>query len=393
MTRFLSATAALLASTSMASAIGLDRSGQPVGIIFEDGNYAELSLGFTMPDVTGTDEPLPVAPGVFLQSESGNVAEDFTTIGAGIKYQYNDQWSVALIADQPYGSDIDYPENDGEEGSLFLGGTKALVESSAITLLGRYEFDDNYSIHGGIAYQTISADVTLQGAAYGGLSGYNAEFEEDSAIGYVLGVAYERPEIALRVALTYRSEIDHDLETTETLNGAPVSMFNPMLDESSNTEVTTPESLNLDFQTGIAEDTLLFGSIRYARYESTIVSPTFFDSASDPTEEGSSLTDIESGFGYTLGVGRAFTEQLRGSVAVGYEPEGDDDLVSPLAPTNGSYSLALGASYDVTSAMTLSGGVRYTWLGDAMPATADTARADFEDNDALSIGLRVGYSF
>ena len=37
--------AALLLTTSMAQAAGLDRSGQGIGVIFEDGNTVELSFG------------------------------------------------------------------------------------------------------------------------------------------------------------------------------------------------------------------------------------------------------------------------------------------------------------------------------------------------------------
>ncbi len=46
-------------------------------------------------------------------------------------------------------------------------------------------------------------------------------------------------------------------------------------------------------------------------------------------------------------------------------------------------------------AISPSGGARYTWLGDADPETGtpDVARANFTDNTALSLGLRIGYDF
>ncbi len=66
-----------------------------------------------------------------------------------------------------------------------------------------------------------------------------------------------------------------------------------------------------------------------------------------------------------------------------------------LAPTNGSKSIAIGASYLVTDQVKLSGGIRYTALGDARPETGtpDTARANFTDNSVIGVGFRVGYSF
>ena len=147
--------------------------------------------------------------------------------------------------------------------------------------------------------------MTLSGAGYSGLSGYRGEFESDEAVGYVFGAAFEKPELAMRVALTYQSRILHDLVTTETLNGAPATAG------PSSTRVETPESLNLEFQSGVAKDTLVFGSIRYARYSDTIVSPVFFASQTG----GASLTDIEDSTDYEIGIGRGLNDQWSGLVA------------------------------------------------------------------------------
>ncbi|SHI42122.1 Long-chain fatty acid transport protein [Palleronia salina] len=383
--------AVLALAPAMAGALGLDRSGQPVTLLFEDGNYAELSFGRVFPSVDGND----VA--AFGGSATGEVANNFSQVGLGVKYDLNDQLSFSLNFDQPYGSNVNYPTS-----SVALGGTRAVVDSRSIQALARYKLNNGFSVHGGLRYQEIQADVTLGGAAYGPLNGYRAQFDSDGDLGYVLGAAYERPEIALRVALTYFSGTSHDLPTSETLNGVGVGALpaaalglpiNPF-STTSVTKVDTPEALNLDFQTGIMEDTLLFGSVRYAWYEDTIVSPTFFDTIQDGVVDGDSLTDIDDGYALNIGVGRRFTDKLSGSIAFGYERSGDD-LVSPLAPTNGVKSIALGLSYDVTEQFNLSGGVRYAKLGDAMPETGtpDTARANFTDNDVFAVGFSVGYSF
>ena len=167
-------------------------------------------------------------------------------------------------------------------------------------------------------------------------------------------------------------------------------------DQTGTTTVETPEAINLDFQTGIAEDTLLFANIRYAMYEQTIVSPDFFGGVTtDPTTgEPGSLTDIDNGTSFSVGIGRRLTEDFSASISVGYEAAGDDDLVSPLSPTTGNVSLALGGPYTMGDVV-LSGGARYTWLGDAQPETGtpDTAFASFEDNTALAVGFSVGYRF
>lgn len=388
-------TGALVATLfpTVSMAVGLDRSGQSVDILFEEGGILEFSFGKIFPEADGEDIAITDPAGNVLVpggSSSGNALEDYYQLGAGLKFDISDQLSMALILGQPYGLDLSYPA----DGSLTLGGTKATVNSNATTALLRYKFNENFSVHGGLRYQEIDAKVSLRGAAYGALSGYDVDFGSDGDIGFVVGGAYERPDIALRVAVTYSQGTEHKVDTTETLNGVNVSVIDPRLSPTSTTTIDTPDAVNLDFQTGIMADTLLFGSVRYAWYEDTIVSPVFFDSALDPAVEGSSLTDIDDAYAVNLGVGRRFNDTFSGSVALGYE-DARDDLVSPLAPTNGKYSLTLAGAYNINEKFVLSGGVSYTWLGDAKPETGtpDTARADFEDNDAVAVGFKVGYRF
>lgn len=369
--------AALLLTTTMAHAVGLDRSNQDITAIFESGNYVELSFGRVMPSVSGGDA-FPLAPG-FPAAEYDGVASDFTQVGASLTYQIDDQITVALIIDQPFGADIVYP---GSGATSLLGGTEATLNSTAITALGRYRIDDNFSVHAGLRYQTIDADITLSGQGYGPLNGYNVALDSDSGLGYVFGVAYERPEIALRVALTYNSSIEHEFSSTETLNGAPLSAA------PSITTVETPESWNLDFQTGIAADTLLFGQIRYAEYEQVIVTPAVFGAQTG----GLSLTSIDNGTGITLGVGRRFSDQFSASIAFGYDDAGDP-AGSPLDPTEGYREVTIGGQYTMGD-IVLSGGIRYRDLGDAVPTSSTgVSLANFNDNDVVSVGMSIGYRF
>ncbi|MGB5865833.1 MAG: outer membrane protein transport protein [Sulfitobacter sp.] len=374
--------AALLASTVSAHAVGLDRSGQRIGVLFETGNHAELTFGFTDPSIDGAALPQ------FGGADSGNVAGIFRTLTGGLKYDLNEKVSVAIIADEPFGSDVLY---SGALATTILGGTGATVDSFALTALARYKIDSNWSVHGGLRYQEVSAGVTLGGFAFnggtppgtqGGVNGYSGEFGSDGAFGYVIGGAYEVPEIALRVAVTYNSGTSHDLDTRETIQGFQISA------PGATTEVDTPESLNIAFQSGVAKDTLVFGSLRYARYSDTVVSPAGFTGLT-----GNALTDLEDGFDFDIGVGRRFTEKWSGSVSVGFSTVGDDNIVSPLAPTNGSRFIAVGGKYDVNENFAISGGVRYTDLGDAFSSPGGTPVATFEGNDAVSVGLKLAFKF
>jgi len=371
---------ALAGTPAMAG--GLDRTGQSVGVMFEEGNYAEFSLGRAGPDVTGADLATFNPAG----TPSGNVADGFSQFGAGLKYTVSDRLSFALIYDQPWGSDIRYPDADTNPttpGSVLLGGTRALVASDAYTGLLRYRFDENWSVHGGLRYQQIEAQVRLQGRAYGALKGYDIDLAREGGIGWVAGAAYEVPKIALRVALTYSSEIEHEFASTERFPRPPGGII------KGRKTVKTPQSVNLDFQTGIAPDTLLLGGIRWAEHSVSSLMTTGVEGL-----PGVELIDLEDTVTFNLGVARRFHENWVASLSFGYEQESDDDLVSPLAPTNGFKSVSLGLQYTEGN-MKLSGGLRYTLLGDAFAETGtpDVARAAFRDNTALGFGLRVGFYF
>lgn len=365
MKHYLATSAALALISGAASAGGLDRTGQPMGLIFEDGNYVEFSMGHANPTLTGQD----LAP--FTTSFTGNVGQSFNQVAAGFRYEFSDQLSFSLIYDQPWGSDISYAAG----GSTYLGGTQAFASSDAITGILRYKFDDTFSVHGGLRYQQVDGNITLSGLAYGALNGYNVDLDRDAAVGWLAGGAYEIPEIALRLAITYQSEIEHSFDTVESI--AP--------SVTSQSIVKTPQSVNIDFQTGIAPDTLLLAGIRWADHSETKLKPS---------AAGVDLIDITDSTTYTLGIARRFNENLVGSISLGYEAEQDDNLVSPLAPTNGFQSISLGLQYSRDN-YKISGGVRYTMLGDAFAETGtpDVARSSFTGNDAISFGVKVGFYF
>ena len=218
-------------------------------------------------------------------------------------------------------------------------------------------------------------------------NGYEVALGQDEALGYVLGASYEIPDIALRVSLTYSSTITHEMDTRET--GNP----NPALDGRSTTEVKTPQSVNFDFQTGIAPDTLLYGALRWAKWSEFRIDPEGF---SQPVSEGGGgvgLVDLDDTVTYTLGLARRFNDQWSGAVEAFYEPR-EDGVVAPLFPSVGFWGAGLALQRDFeTVSVALS--ARYTVLGDGRVETlpVGVARAEFEENELLGLGLRIGYDF
>jgi long-chain fatty acid transport protein len=381
MGRVLVTASALALAAGAANAGGIDRSGQSIAPLFEKGGYAELSFGMVSPSVSGKDLA------IFGGRNSQNVGKDYLSLGFAYKQDINDQLSYAIIYEKPFGADLSYA-SVANGGSVAFGGTKAHAGYDELSAILRYKFNDNMSAYGGLRISRASGDVTLKGAAYGGLSGYNANFSNDTGYGYVVGVAYEKPEIALRVALTYHSAIKHEHDTKETISGFPIGPV-------STTEVSTPQSVNLDVQSGIAPGWLAFGQIRWVDWSEYDIDPLVLTKATNGGVfvKGGGLVDLSDSTTYTLGIGHKFNDQWSGAASVSYEEKGDP-LVSPLAPTNGRLGLTLAAVY-TTGNTKITTGINYTKLGDAQPETGtpDVARANFTGNSALGVGVRVGFSF
>ena len=351
---------------------GLDRSGTPIDIIFEKGNYAEVSLGYVMPDITGND---------LLGNSISNVGDDFSVLGGGLKLDFGDRFGFALIVDEPYGSDVVY---GGSPATTLLGTTQAEADSYGITTLLKYKPTDRISLFGGPRMVKAKGEITLGGLAYGPLNGYNVKFRSDGGVGAVLGAAYEIPDIAFRASLTWHSSIDLSMTTVENI---PVAAGGPGVPfTTGSTAVELPQSIKLAVQSGVAKNTLVFASVRWSEWESFTL---------DPPSLVPNLAQLDDSITYEIGVGRRFSEKLSASLSYSLETGGSDNIVSPLAPTNGSQAISVGAKYKVSEMLDVSGGVRYTMLGNARPETGtpDTVRGSFRNNDAISVGLKLGVHF
>ena len=357
--------AALSLTAGAAVAGGIERSPQSVGLLFEPGKVVQLGFGSLSPSLTGT-----VAGGTI---GSGDMAPGYTSLSLGAKMAINDRIDIAVIYDQSLGADVDYT---GADALYPLRGTEAELDGSDVTALLRYRVAERVSIYGGLRVQKI--DASLSGLPLGSpLNPYSLDVGRSQEYGYVIGAAYEVPEIALRVALTYNSAIDHEFSSTETA---------PAFGTVAGTFTTTiPESVNLEFQTGIAKDTLLFGSIRWQDWAAFDITPPAYGAATG----GRALIDYRSPYTtYTIGVGRRFNETWSGAVTLAHEPS-TGDIQGNLAPRDGFSSIGVAATYrrDGTE---ITAGVRYIMLGDA---TTQIVNARYEDNDALAFGLRLTQRF
>lgn len=355
----------------------------------QSGNYAEASISVLDPSVSG-------------KSNNGatvtDMADDYYFPSAALKVQATDHFSFGLLYDQPYGADSQYSSDLGAFGDG-TEGTSVKVRTNNLSLIVGYQPTKNWNIYAGPVYQTVKGNVSLRGTAYSSLSGYNIDLKEDDAFGWLAGAAYQIPEIALKAAITYRSEIKHELDTTETFRfGTDGALYIPGLTGSIPTyhkaEITTPQSVNIDLQSGVAKNTLAFANIRWVHWDQFAVKPAYLSQLTGAlTGKQQNLVDYsDDQWSATVGLGHKFNAKWSGTAAVGWD-SGAGNPVTTLGPVEGYWSVGLGGQYSPAENYFIQAGVKYFWLGDADAQTGGAVAGSFEDNTALGYGMKIGYRF
>ena len=347
--------------TGMAQAGGWDRSGQDTSIILKEGNLLEVTSVSVTPKVTGTYATTPIG------ATTGEVLPNYSFTTMGFRTDISDNMALAIIQDTPFGAEVSWTGGG-------YNGVKAKVSSSATTLLMSYDLD-NVTVYGGLKNQSFEASATVLPS----VMAYSITSTPDTSLGYVLGAAIENPEIAMRVALTYHSAVKHDVAVVET---SPYGA-----NKASTLSAKTPSSFNLDFQTGIAENTLLFGTIRSVNWTQTLLRPTEYAKYTGSPSLKEFTQDTVS---YSLGLGRKFTDQWSGAVTYGTEAKLGGDG-SPLGPTDGYSKMGLGITYTGDEA-TVTLGMQKVNMGDTNAVAASNS-ASMTGNTSLVTAVKVGYKF
>ena len=277
-------------------------------------------------------------------------------------------------------------------------GTKVEVRSESLTAILGAKFGTNkeFQIYGGPVAQRVQSDVKLRGSAYGPATGYTSHISPDQDYGWLAGISYSKPEIALKAALTYRSEIDHKMDITETYPLAGLLAGNPAAATQTNTmEITTPKSVNFDFQTGINPTMLATAKVRWVPWgDFSIVPPLYNEISKRATNDdvGLPLVDYDDDqWQVELGLAKRLAPALAVSGTVGWD-SGAGDPTTSLGPIDGYYSVGLGAKYNVTPEWAVSAGGKYLWFGDAKgQLPTKQIVGDFQDNDGYILGVKLSY--
>ena len=394
---------------------------------------------------------------------TGDIAESYDFFRYGVKTDLNDTFSIGILYDEPFGAAAKYegdnnfvskgdvnasitqltgfngatigseiatatadaqdPTKTAVERATAAAKAKALttavgiaraeagnagegtnveVRSESLTAILGAKFGTNkeFQIYGGPVAQRVQADVKLRGLAYGPATGYTSHISPDQDYGWLAGISYSKPEIALKAALTYRSEIDHSMDIYEKYPLAPAigGTETPpriLLEERvTNMELSTPKSVNFDFQTGINPTMLATAKVRWVPWGDFKITPPLYNEVSKGSygPNGLNLVDYDDDqWQVELGLAKRLAPALAVSGTVGWD-SGSGDPTTSLGPIDGYYSVGLGAKYNVTPEWAVSAGGKYLWFGDAKgQLPTQKLVGDFQDNDGYILGMKLSY--
>ena len=380
-----------------AHAAALERSDQSTAFMFEPGNRVELGAAYVAPSVKGQalDTPMFIGSGGTVANydiPTGDVGNNYMQYAVSGKFQLNDQLSLGLKYEQPFGINVRYNNDSGRYQAVgapdsATAGMNAKAQAHNFTALVAYKTPQNISIFGGPTYQSVNGSVALPA-----LAGYDLDLPGSGGWGYVLGAAYEKPDIALRATLTYRSAVKYAHKVTETFNHPQAGAIS----QTSDLNFKLPQSVNLEFQTGIAPKTLLLASARWTDWSAFKVRPDLYTSLQQAN--GVNTAELVSfgkdSYQFNLGVGRQLSEKFSGYVIGGYD-SGNGDPVSPLGPPDKAYTLNVGGKYVINKHVDIGAGVQYNWYKN-QSTTVDgvpVAAAKFNNMNVWGVGARLGVSW
>ena len=379
-------------SASMGHAGGIEDTALSAGFMFEDGSYGSVSVKSQSPSVQGTVKY--IGPGTLSTGKAvgdpatkGSLIGSVTSTNLKAKMDVLDNMSVGITYYRQAGIKLDYQSNwDTPASAAVL--PKVDLDVTALAALVKYDFNDNISALVGIKNGTASnATVSIPA------SSITAAATGKSALSYIIGGAYEIPEIALRAELMYETSAAYSLPTifadyrpTTAFPGDPAGKIN----------ASTPDYINIYVQSGIAEDTLAYVSARQANWKTNQVSIKHLATAGNddaqPLGTPKDLSSFSDTTSYEVGLGRKFGTTWSSSIAYNWEGGSGPSSSSFFTLTDGRQGVSVGAKYNFSENTAVSFGGNYTQFGDTAHDAATGATA-FTGNTATTLGLNISHSF
>ena len=379
-------------SAGMAHAGGFELQTLDTSMMYAEGNQASISHASLDASIEGYNT---AAEALGLPSKR-QVVKDQTVTNVNAKFDVGDRISFGLGTYRA-GSIQLSGGNEAPTPGVSPGGNLAPtadVDLDTNALMARYNLNDNFSFIGGITQNSIKGgNVTTLAGSY--------DVASESSNGYIGGVAYSIPEIALRAELTYQPKTKFATTTAFTpsavgicgaaaADGADCTVpevygayLTNMTTTASATTLSLPDTLAFNFQTGIAENTLMTASYRKASWGKSQIN------IAAPISIGTTFSDSTA---YSVGIGRKFSESFSASLTYSKEEGSSSTSTSLFTVSNGSEAVSIGLQYKSDN-ITVSGGISRRNVGDVTVTDPAAGQMKYTGNSVTAMGVKVAFAF
>jgi hypothetical protein len=384
--------AAVLSATT-ATAGGFEASRLDTKFMYEEGNYAEVSHASLDYKVNATTLRLydhTTTPPSFHTGLEKSVKASQSRNGVSFKANYGgfdvglSRYKSGTI--QLGGSAAGYYNNTA---SCLAAKSKAAclsgpvpetdVDMYTLTLMGKAKFTDEVEFLFGLNRNTLEdSSVTTTRGTY--------TIKGTSSTSPILGFAYSKPKIALRVEFLMQPSSEMKANTGYVRSNYGAAAGVTQSTASFDSTLSRPTTITLNFQSGVAKDTLVYGSIHRAAWGSAQIDVPTGEAASSVASKFWDTTT------YTLGAARKISDSLALTASFAKETGGASTSSSLFTVNNGYRAISFGAKYTVGK-IAISGGYNYTKLGDIDIFTGGATYATYRNNNVSALGLKIGYSF
>jgi hypothetical protein len=370
--------AAMLSATSL-TAGGWEASRLDTKFMYEKGSYAEMSHAAIDYDVKSKNLE-PITP-KYIVERSVKKSQTRTAMAFKTSYKGFDVGVTRFKSGtiQLVGTAAGY--GGGSAGPV----PAADVNLNTLTIMSKLNLGENVDLLLGLNRNTLDdGTVTTTRGKY--------TITGESNVGSLVGFAFSKPEIAMRVEILAQPKSEMKVGTSLVTSAYGKSKFaapcsTPTNDTAKfNSSLSRPATLTMNFQSGVAADTLVFGSIHRTDWSGAQID---VPSGCPATSTGSVFWDTTT---YTLGAGRKVSDSLSLTASVAKETGGNSTTSSLFTTNNGYSAVNLGAQYTVGK-VKISGGYNYTKLGNVTVTDGTYNHATYTGNKVSAFALKVGVNF
>ncbi len=324
----------------------------------EDGLRFDSSYALILPradetitSINGVDPALTPFAGVDTTADYGR---DALVPASYISYRLSEDLVLAMSLNSQFGL-ATKPDNTDWLGAVVGRSSKVFSVNAAPTVA--YKVAPWMQIGAGIQIQYFELTRFKAATAIAPGSPSSVLEGDDIGVGYTLGVNFT-PAPGTSIGIGFRSSIDHDLEGTVDVVGAPPGILTSPI----RADVETPEKITASLRQDLTPDLRAFATVEWTNWSRLSTVPVITDSTFNiplapgfvlPVPPGFEVATLdfewEDGWYFAVGGEYDYSDTLTLRAGFGYEispiREPSQRLVQ--LPDNDRYWLSAGASYEV----------------------------------------------